>query len=33
MLNYYGLEKFQSSNSYLENYNKRIKLKLGKLIM
>ena len=33
MLNYNGLKKFQRSNSYIENYNKRIKFKLGKLII
>ena len=29
MLNYYLLSKEQRSNSYIENYNRRIKLKLS----
>lgn len=32
MLDYNGLKKFQRSNSFIENYNKRIKEKLGKYI-
>ena len=30
MLNYHLLSKEQRSNSYIENYNRRIKLKLSK---
>lgn len=29
-LNYYNLKKYQRSNSYIENYNRRIKNELGK---
>ena len=32
MLNYYLLSKEQRSNSYIENYNRRIKLKLSKYL-
>ena len=31
MLNYSGLSKSQRSNSYIENYNRIIKLKLSKI--
>ena len=33
MLNYYLLSKEQRSNSYIENYNRRIKLKLSKYLL
>ena len=32
MLDYTNLDKFQRSNSYFENYNRRIKLKLSKYL-
>ena len=32
MLNYSGLSKSQRSNSYIENYNRIIKLKLSKFL-
>ena len=32
MLNYHYLNKEQRSNSYIENYNRRIKLKLSKFL-
>ena len=32
MLDYTNLDKFQRSNSYIENYNRRIKLKLSKYL-
>ena len=32
MLNYFGLNKAERSNSYLENYNRRIKLKLSEYL-